>query len=154
MLFYCCLPDLVAFLPDEHKVINISSSCSDHWTFGSCHHSVCVLSFLPEMGQPVSNSKGQISSVASRVPSALQKCGCTTPYDAFFNIMISPGDTFRAAASPSTGNARDLDEVCVLARMLHRRLPWRQQKPIHAPNCNNNCLAFLVMVGDAAGLFS
>ena len=49
-LFSCCFPDLVAFLPDEHKVINMSSGCSDHWAFRSCHHSVCVCVFFSYQG--------------------------------------------------------------------------------------------------------
>ena len=103
-------PDHVALLPDKHQVINICSSCSDHWTFGSCHHSVCVIFFsrdgstsIQQQGsdfkrrQPCSSSTAEMLMYHSTGAS-------TTPHAAFFNFMISPGDTFRAAVSSGTGN--------------------------------------------------
>ena len=72
-LFSYCFPDLVAFLPDEHEVINMSSMLQrprDIQILSSL--CVCVFLCLPVMDQSVSNNnKGHISRVASRAPSAL-----------------------------------------------------------------------------------
>ena len=49
----------------------------------------------------------------------------TTPFAAFFNFMISPGDTFWAAASSGTGK---YPEISLKFASLQECSTWRQQK--------------------------
>ena len=117
-LFSCCFPDLVAFLPDDHKVLNMSSSCSDHWTFRSCHHSVCDFFFYQGWinQYPTAAVRFQASPAVF-----LQHCRNTDAplhgrLHQFTCCLLQ-----RSGLSPVQVLVipRDLAEVCVLAGMLH-----------------------------------